>query len=514
MPRKQFVIIILFFVSLLVFNFAINRNSVMAAQQYAVYTAPDGFEIISYCSAWSETVKLKGVYDELNRNTHGEEFKLLRRVSIFPGQDPQGRTIAGRWFGQWKTKNGVPILEGNRYIEIYDGQRLTTVEGIARTLAHEYGHHFTYYYYFKQEKKVWKSWRSSGLAVARGLNNNNYVSTNTADHKWLIEEIAAEDYVQLFGSLTAKRSYDFKDISERLTTDKLNTVFNTDIYNFCPQENREIPLAANLPKVKEYWLKASKLPGKVSNPPSQINLELEDVQKMPHGDIPQYIFAWDKSVDGRATNLEYTLVHFEKNNNEIFDFEPIKTVSGNEPLKAVLGAAMGSNMILQENVPTDIGYFVVYIKDQNAMITSSKILAVDFNPNANLDSVLIDINSLLNQVWFPPRVKINNKQLTFDVSPIIQDGRVLVPLRIIFEELGATVAWDPRTKTVTAGKGGVNITLNPGLNTAIVNTQSVLLDAPPQIINGRVLVPLRFVSEALGAQASWNSKLQLASIKQ
>ena len=94
------------------------------------------------------------------------------------------------------------------------------------------------------------------------------------------------------------------------------------------------------------------------------------------------------------------------------------------------------------------------------------------------------------------------------------DNRTLVPLRSIFEELGATVIWEQSTKTIIANKNTTNISLKIGAKTSTVNGQSISIDVPAQIINGATLVPLRFISEALGATVKWDSKTLTATIEQ
>lgn len=94
------------------------------------------------------------------------------------------------------------------------------------------------------------------------------------------------------------------------------------------------------------------------------------------------------------------------------------------------------------------------------------------------------------------------------------ENRTLVPLRSIFEELGATVIWDQNTKTITANKNTTNISLKIGAKTSTINGQSISIDVPAQIINGATLVPLRFISEALGATVKWDSKNLTATIEQ
>jgi len=102
-------------------------------------------------------------------------------------------------------------------------------------------------------------------------------------------------------------------------------------------------------------------------------------------------------------------------------------------------------------------------------------------------------------------VKINGKDQHFDTAPQNVNGTVIVPMRAIFELLGATIKWDDATQTVTATKGNTTVTLKVGATTATVNGTSVTLAQPAQITNGRALVPTRFVGEALGAKVEWDA---------
>lgn len=113
----------------------------------------------------------------------------------------------------------------------------------------------------------------------------------------------------------------------------------------------------------------------------------------------------------------------------------------------------------------------------------------------------------------PIRVLLNGTPLNFgEVPPIEVNGRVLVPLRGVFEALGATVNYDPVAHTITANQGDTLIRLQLDSTEATVNGQSRPLDVPAQARFGRTLVPLRFVSEALGAQVSWNAAQRTVSL--
>jgi hypothetical protein len=110
------------------------------------------------------------------------------------------------------------------------------------------------------------------------------------------------------------------------------------------------------------------------------------------------------------------------------------------------------------------------------------------------------------------RVFVDGDQVTFDQPPVTIGGRVLVPLRGIFEKMGATVVWVPATRTVRAQRGTTSVELQIGSRNASVDGRTVMLDVPAQIVGGRTLVPLRFVSEALGAQVDYNAATRTVTI--
>ena len=99
-----------------------------------------------------------------------------------------------------------------------------------------------------------------------------------------------------------------------------------------------------------------------------------------------------------------------------------------------------------------------------------------------------------------------------DVSTTVESGTTLVPLRAIFQALDATVDWDASTQTVTANKAQTTVKLQIGSPTAYKNGQPVTLQVPGKIIQGNTMVPLRFVSESLGAKVDWDGSTQTITI--
>lgn len=113
----------------------------------------------------------------------------------------------------------------------------------------------------------------------------------------------------------------------------------------------------------------------------------------------------------------------------------------------------------------------------------------------------------------PITVYLNNRILTFDVDPTIENGTTLVPMRKIFESLGADVFYDGKTQTVKAIKDSDEIILVIGSKYPTVNGEQKAIDVPAKVFNGRTLVPLRFVSETLGARVNWDNENRTITIE-
>lgn len=107
---------------------------------------------------------------------------------------------------------------------------------------------------------------------------------------------------------------------------------------------------------------------------------------------------------------------------------------------------------------------------------------------------------------------VDTTKIETDTPPTVVDGRTLVPVRAIFEALGATVEWDGTTNTATGTKDGVVVSIQINNTTAYVNGAAKLLDVPAQLINNRTMVPARFISEALGCEVTWHSGTETVGV--
>ncbi|HEY5095881.1 MAG TPA: copper amine oxidase N-terminal domain-containing protein [Candidatus Eremiobacteraceae bacterium] len=107
-------------------------------------------------------------------------------------------------------------------------------------------------------------------------------------------------------------------------------------------------------------------------------------------------------------------------------------------------------------------------------------------------------------------IVVNGATVSFDQPPIERSGRVFVPLRGVFERMGATVVYD--NGLINATGNGRNISLRIGSTAATINGQNYTSDVAPFLVGARTLVPLRFISEALGAAVNYDSGNQTVSI--
>ena len=109
-------------------------------------------------------------------------------------------------------------------------------------------------------------------------------------------------------------------------------------------------------------------------------------------------------------------------------------------------------------------------------------------------------------------LQINGSEISAEVPPTIIDGRTMVPVRAIFEAVGANIDFDAETKTITAKKGDTTVNMTVGANAVNVNNKEVQLDAPAVIVNGRTLAPARFVAETFGYTVQWDAENKIVKI--
>ncbi|GLB58998.1 hypothetical protein NCCP133_11310 [Cytobacillus sp. NCCP-133] len=230
----------------------------------ATYKGTSGVVIESYSSQWKDQKKLAALEAELLKNKHGEEYKKLGKVLIYPDY-PAGKRVVGQYFAKYQFSGGNGYLLPDRVIHLYGGDDFTDVSSVARTLSHEYGHHLTFYLLIEKEDLDPDQWLESDYAKARELAKYPKVHTNPSGaYEWYLPEVLAEDYVQLLGSREAVKE----------------TV----------QFNGELPTPFDLNSLEAYW---GSLLGKDYAIQKRLSLQLTDYR--------EHAESWDFQL---ATNEE------------------------------------------------------------------------------------------------------------------------------------------------------------------------------------------------------------------
>lgn len=344
------------------------------------YITEVGPDIVSYSKSWNTEDRLKEIYNELLNNFHSNEINFLETIYIYP-DSPDG--ISGAYYESATiNNNGKYEYKDDAYIEIFNGDECTDISQLSWVIAHEYGHHFTFYYLITSENKYFNQWYDTQYAKIRQLDKYKEVDYSNSDedtyiYEWDITEIAAYDYVQLFGSILAKSSVDYKDITERMQENIVD--YYEDIgYNSVPQQNLNIPLAVDVDGLYNYWLG---LTGHVGNQPilpSKPIPYIKDKEIVYFGENTKYTVSWDEILDGNI--YDYTVIMYPSG-MPYFPI-PVKTVTTGEKMVADIGSAVkyDDNGELYGILECMEGEYEIriFIKDTQGFIFASETLYYDF----------------------------------------------------------------------------------------------------------------------------------------
>jgi len=360
------------------------------------YVTPLGFSIVSQSEKWTDE-KLIDVYNELLKNKHGEEITVISKIILYPGPSESGladSSIVGTHSQESKTYSvffDLPALlpSSMEYtintdlsvIELYNMDAYDDISEAALTISHEYGHLYTMYYFLKNDAAA----RVSQYFTLRGLDGFGHdvffdtVDEYYANHEWSIYEIAAEDYVQLMGSDTGKKTEEYLDVADLVTTNysegDYQGVYNDSIVNVYPQENIHIPLADEVEGLRDYYYSFLNLKNDLTPlEPADFNFTVTQEESFGY---TYYEIGWNKTSEDPDTF--YTLVCYDADGNL---HSAIRTVHGDEEAVARVGdyaAIVGSQLIRYSNDVPDTGrYFKLYVILPDGRMQSSDLFYVDF----------------------------------------------------------------------------------------------------------------------------------------
>lgn len=316
-----------------------------------VYTSPEGIEFISKSNAWNES-DLELLYEELLKNKHGEELYSLSRVVVYPQEDETALATHQQTSERDTFQLNFPALPPDFQISfqreagvitLYGGDTNTTVESMADSLSHEYGHHYTFYYMFPDFTRE-EQYMQSEYARLRGLDPDTAEATSQRDeyynenHHLFMVEIAAEDYVVLMGSPNTRMIGDYCDVQDSLYGE---TDEETVRRNCLIQENLMLPMAYEQEGLAEYFYSfIGQQPPSVA-PRQSIEIEVQR-QSVAYDLVSGYrtftshTLTWNKAYGDDAV---YTLVTYDESDygNTV---RPIKTVYPGEQARAYIGSVV------------------------------------------------------------------------------------------------------------------------------------------------------------------------------
>ena len=318
-----------------------------------LYEAPEGFFIISHSTHWNQHM-LELLYHELMLNEHGEEIDFLHEIIIFPYAEEEGSMLASYslattavnffvMFPAFPDDFAIAFPQIIGRINLYDGDTLNTIESIAGSLSHEYGHLFTFYHMFDNESDEDGSLERTTYAGLREALQNNLLTSATPGvtymrerHRYLFE-IAAEDYVQLMGSPTTRRVVDFVDVQQVINGAE-HPASISGARNAFPQENMMLPLANDVPGLKAYFFSFVDAEPRVPIEEKQdvtLDIRRNSVQHNLVSGLRTFVYytiTWNTPYQDAI----YTLVCYDP-----FDYSgwghPIKTVHPGNAGSAIIG---------------------------------------------------------------------------------------------------------------------------------------------------------------------------------
>jgi len=323
-----------------------------------LFETPEGFTMVSHSEIWDEYMLIQ-LYHELMLNTHGDEIEFLHEVIVYPHEEEDGHALATfsqgitiiEFFIQFPALPedfAIPFPQDIGTINLFGGDINTTIESMANSLSHEYGHLYTFYYMFNAERNENESNGNGSLsdtvyARLREAARFNLITNASPGETYLQErfryliEIAAEDYVQLMGSPTTRQIVDFVDVRQIVNgAERPESIRNAR--NAFPQENLMIPLANDAPGLKDYFFSFIS-----TEPRMPVEEKQEVILQIRRNDIEFHLVSGYRTFTHYAITWNtpyndaiYTLVCYDPDDYTGWGI-PIKTVRPGQNASAVVG---------------------------------------------------------------------------------------------------------------------------------------------------------------------------------
>ena len=243
----------------------LSQNNSKNNDALFTYQATESLTFYSHSESWDEQ-NLNLLYQELLQNKHGKEIETLHEVIVLSEEDQVALALhqtdetekyLNISFGALPDDLRIQFKQDVTVITLYGGDQRNTVESMAASLSHEYGHLYTFYYMFDDALFSLSDTKYADLRDSTGNNLNdssipigNYIN----EHHNFLFEVAADDYVQLMGSPATRQVVDFLDVRQSLAGMKYpNDIEFSMAQNAQPQENLTLPLASEVPGLADYF---------------------------------------------------------------------------------------------------------------------------------------------------------------------------------------------------------------------------------------------------------------------
>ncbi len=306
-------------------------------------------KFVSYSEAWDEA-KLEALCEELLKNNHGREIDYLEQVKIYGHKDEDAAgyqeentkviEVPLRHHGTLKDNFVVDMYTQTSRIVLYNGDERTTVQSMARILTHEYGHHFTFFYFGLEEDEIKESeYYKLRFVEDMGIriNRDNY-DEYLENHHWYLIEIAANDYEYLMGSPTIRNYERFYDAKERLSlsikgkNDEAREIYKS-CFNLDPHENVALPLPDQVEGLPELFFEAIDMdvPSYEDRTEEAAEIDISISKRSEYGHR-YYRISWDKPWSDK--DVTYTLAAYDENDDLLGG---VKSIKGNEKARALIG---------------------------------------------------------------------------------------------------------------------------------------------------------------------------------
>lgn len=363
--------------------------------EYSVYNTPLGFPIISYSENWTDD-KLIDVYDELLKNKHGNELGYITKIELYPDNagysltmDAAGDRTDGEVFDKYVYVDVPALIPPKLWydtdlvvseITLYYMENYDDASEVAAVLAHEYGHHYTMFYFMQDDEAV----RESEYYTLRDADSFGHeVFFNTAqfyyeNYMWDIYEIAANDYVQLMGSPNARQTKEYMDNMDLIVqgVSSPKSEYRAEYWNVFPQDNIFIPLADEVDGLGDYLGSFIEVQNEYDTPVESFDFHLQ-IERHSHYGHEYYTITW--TMDSIDPDALYTLVCYDTSGNL---FRAVRTVYGDEEPIAYVGeiVARHGNWITgwDDHINDGDRIFKLYLLLPDGRMIASEPFYVDF----------------------------------------------------------------------------------------------------------------------------------------